>query len=217
MRVLLNAIASRIAPFGLILVPFCFIHLSLASGRTGERGSAPRLLGRSNICDSSLPETFLHLPRFQTFPDAYIDCSCLPNSCFRSGNSLGRVSMIDGCLSHIISEQSIPLVILVYSLSYEWIPCPEGCLIRGPEVLGSWDESVLGWDDIYTSSPLHNSPSSIFTLQPSVSRPTSDGQTHFKSIQALSALNFVSTVLNLDYLHLFICKLHCLESGKDSK
>ena len=25
------------------------IHLSLASGKTGERGSAPRLLGRSNI------------------------------------------------------------------------------------------------------------------------------------------------------------------------
>ena len=31
-------------------------HLSLASGRTGERGSAPRLLGRSNIWDSSFPE-----------------------------------------------------------------------------------------------------------------------------------------------------------------
>ena len=48
--------------------------LSRASGRTGERGSDPTLLGRSNICDSSFP-----------------------NSCFRSGNSLGRVSMMDGC------------------------------------------------------------------------------------------------------------------------
>ena len=36
------------------------IHLSLASGKTGERGSAPRLLGRSNIWDSSLPEHSYH-------------------------------------------------------------------------------------------------------------------------------------------------------------
>jgi len=51
-------------------------------------------------------------------------------------------------------------------LNDRWVPCPEGCLIRGPEVLGSW--GISGWDwylhfiptpqltflNIYTSTPV---------------------------------------------------------------
>ena len=93
----------------------------------------------------------------------YVDCACLPNSCFRSGNSLGRVSMIDGCLCHIISKQRIPWsisFILSHMNGYHVLRAASSGALRSWDPGGFQDEI-----DIYTSSPLHNSPSSIFTLQ----------------------------------------------------
>ena len=92
---------------------------------------------------------------------------CLPNSCFRSGNSLGRVSMIDGCLSHIISKCLVNLI----SDTMFW-----GLPHQGP-----WGPGILGRLRL----------SSIFTLHPpqylhcNPQCPTSDGQTHLKCKQCL--------------------------------
>ena len=108
---------------------------------------------------SLFPTPFTFMGLADSYYGMILDCN-LPNSCFRSGNSLGRVSMIDGCLSHMINDQ-----VRHFDLSIEKIlPCPERCLIRGPEVLGSWGS--LSLNSIFTlhrhSTPVF--PSSIFTL-----------------------------------------------------
>ena len=98
------------------------------------------------------------------------DCD-LPNSCFRSGYSLGRVSMIDGCLSHMINDQ----VRHFDFINKKILPCPERCLIRGPEVLGSWGER----EPIFTlHCQGHRSPQYLH-FKPCVSKSTSDSQTQF--------------------------------------
>ena len=107
---------------------------------------------------------------------------CLPNSCFRSGNSLGRVSMIDGCLSHIISKCLVNLI----SDTMFW-----GLPHQGP-----WGPGILRWVGfrlrlIFTLHP-HSTTHPPQYLHCNPQCPTSDGQTHLKGYQAILTSTFAT-------------------------
>ena len=120
---------------------------------------------------------------------------CLPNSCFRSGNSLGRVSMIDGCLRHIISK----VFIISHGYGYHVLRAASSGALRSWDPGGSQVEVEI---HIYTSLPLQDS--SIFTFRPPVSLHPPQMDKHISKAIKLFQHKLLPTVINLAYLHLFI-------------
>ena len=138
-----------------------------------------------------------------------LDCD-LPNSCFRSGNSLGRVSMIDGCLSHMINDQ-VRHFDLSIKKSYHVLSAASSGALR------SWDPGeAWAWIPYlhFIATPPWSSPPQYLH-----SRVTSDWQTHFKLFCYLTFCHMFFSLANTLYIgvcllstdHVKQCLFWCLQ------